>query len=187
LFSEEEEMKRYFAGFLSGLVLGATVLVIAQETFYKGKVVFVKVPEENLRTKPGGEKIGALVKGTAMQVLATQGKWLQVATVGYIWSESVTGNESAFKGEPFRAAMILVKTQAEADAILQELKAGADFQQLATKKSISATGAKGGDLGDAYPGDFSTEFEQAILALKAGEISPVVKTENGYHIFKRLK
>ena len=140
-----------------------------------------------MRSRPGGEKLGALVKGTAIQVLASQDKWLQVAAVGYIWSESVTGNESVLKGTAFRAAMILVKTQAEADAILQELKAGADFQQLATKKSISPTGAKGGDLGDAYPGDFSPEFEKAILALKVGEISPVVKTENGFHVFKRLK
>ncbi len=180
-------MKKFVAGFLSGLVLGATVLVIAQEAFYKGKVVFIKVPEENLRAKPGGEKVGALVKGTAMQVMAAQDKWLQVAVVGFVWSESVTGNESAFKGTPFRAAMILVKTQAEADAILQELKAGGDFQQLAAKKSISATAAKGGDLGDAYPGDFSPAFENAILPLKVGEVSAVVKTENGFHIFKRLK
>lgn len=180
-------MKKFLAGFASGLLLGASVLVIAQEAFYKGKVVFVKVPEENLRVKPGGEKLGALVKGAAMQVLSTQDKWLQVAAVGYIWSESVTGNESSFRGAPFRAAMILVKTQAEADAILQELKNGADFQKLATQKSISVTGAKGGDLGDAYPGDFSPEFEKAILALKVGEISPVVKTEKGFHIFKRMK
>jgi len=180
-------MKKFLAGLLSGLVLGATVLVVAQEAFYKGKVVFVKAAEENLRAKPGGDKVGALVKGSAMQVLATQDKWLQVAVVGYIWSESVTGNPDEFKGTAFRAAMILVKTQAEADAILQELKGGADFQQVAAKKSISPTAAKGGDLGDAYPGDFSPEFEKAILALKVGEISPVVKTENGFHIFKRLK
>jgi hypothetical protein len=180
-------MNKYFAGFLSGLVLGATVLVIAQEAFYKGKMVFVKVPEENLRATPGGEKIGALVKGAPMQVLGSNDKWLQVAAVGYIWSESVTGSESASKGAPFRAAMILVKTQAEADAILLELKGGADFQQLAAKKSISVTGAKGGDLGDAYPGDFSPAFEKAILALKPGDVSAVVKTENGFHIFKRIK
>ena len=38
-------MKKFFAGLVSGLLLGAAVLVVAQETFYKGKVVFVKVPE----------------------------------------------------------------------------------------------------------------------------------------------
>lgn len=180
-------MKKFFAGFLSGTLLGAAVLVVAQETFYKGKVVFVRVAEENLRAKPGGEKIAAVLKGAPLQVLATQDKWLQVATVGFIWSESVTGNESALRGSPFRAAMILVKTQAEADAILQELKAGADFQQIAEKKSLGPSAAKGGDLGEAYPGDFAPALEQAILALKVGEISPVVKSDNGFHIFKRLK
>ncbi len=180
-------MKKFVAGFASGLLLGAAVLVLAQETFYKGKVVFVKIEEENLRAKPDGDKVGTVVKGVPLQVLGTQGKWLQVATVGFIWSESVTGNEGALRGTPFRAAMILVKTQAEADALLAELKAGADFQQLAAKKSLSPNAAKGGDLGDAYPGDFSPAVEKAILALTAGELSPVIKTDNGFCLFKRVK
>ncbi len=180
-------MKKFAVGFLSGLLLGAAVMVIGQETFYKGKTVYVKVPEENLRATPGGDKLGSVVKGASMQVVAKQDKWLYVAMIGYIWSESVTGDENIFKGAAYRAAMILVKTQAEADAILLELKAGGDFAQIAAKKSISATGARGGDLGDAYPGDFSPALEKAILALKAGEVSTVVKTEHGFHIFKRLK
>ncbi len=180
-------MKKFAAGFISGLLLGAAVLVIGQESFYKGKTVYVKVPEENLRATPGGDKFGNVLKGTSMQILAKQDKWLYVALVGYIWSESVTGDENVFKGTPYRAAMILVKTQAEADAILQELKTGGDFAQIAAKKSISATSAKGGDLGDAYPGDFAPALEKAILALKVGEVSAVVKTEHGFHIFKRLK
>ncbi len=180
-------MKKFVVGFLSGLLLGAAAMVIGQEAFYKGKTVYVKITEENLRATPGGEKFGSVVKGAAMQVIGKQDKWLSVALIGYIWSESVTGDENIFKGTPYRAAMIVVKTQAEADAILLELKGGADFAQIAAKKSISTTAAKGGDLGDAYPGDFSPAIERAILALKAGEISGVVKTEHGFHVFKRIK
>ena len=180
-------MKKFVMGFVCGTLLSLAVLAISQESFYKGKTVYVKVAEENLRTTPSGAKVGSLVKGAAMQVIATQDKWLQVAFLGYIWSESVTGDERIFKGQPFQAAMILVKTEAEAQAVLQELKTGADFQQLATKKSISVTAAKGGDLGEAYPGDFSQEYEKAILALKVGEVSLPLKTEQGYCIFKRLK
>lgn len=180
-------MKKFVVGFLSGLLLGAAAMVIGQEAFYKGKTVYVKAPEENLRVAPGGEKFGSLVKGASMQVIEKRDKWLYVALIGYIWSESVTGDENIFKGTPYRAAMILVKTQAEADAILQELRGGGDFAQIAAKKSISATGARGGDLGDAYPGDFAPALEKAILALKVGEVSNTVKTEHGFHIFKRIK
>jgi parvulin-like peptidyl-prolyl isomerase len=100
----------------------------------------------------------------------------------------VTGDEKILSSEqPYRAAMILVKTEAEALELLKQLQAGADFQKLATAKSLSPNAAKGGDLGDAFKGDFSPAFEQAILALKVGELSQPVKIDQGYCIFKRLK
>jgi len=181
-------MKKLLIGFVVGTLLGAAVLAIGEEVFYKGKIAYIKVDQENLRGAPGGEKIGTLIKGTPLQVLAVEDKWVRVATVGYVWKESLTGDARMFRGKPFHAAMILVRTEAEAQAIVQEIQNGADFAQLAAQKSIDdKTKAKGGDLGEAYPGDFSPTFEQAILALQVGQVSPPVKTENGYYIFKRLK
>jgi parvulin-like peptidyl-prolyl isomerase len=83
--------------------------------------------------------------------------------------------------------MILVKTEAEALDLIKQLQAGADFAKLAAEKSLAPTRARGGDLGDAYPGDFSKEIETAILALKVGQISGAIKSDNGYQIFKRVK
>jgi hypothetical protein len=157
--------------------------------FYQGKTAFVKVAEENLRATPSptGEKIGVLYKGTSMVVLQERDKWLYVYLRGFIWKESVTGERGVFRGQPYRASMILVKTEAEAQEILKQLQAGTEFQQLAAQKSIALTRDRGGDLGDAYPGDFSKEYEDAILALKVGEISGIIKTQQGFAIFKRVK
>ncbi|MDZ7289271.1 MAG: peptidylprolyl isomerase [candidate division KSB1 bacterium] len=192
-------MKKFWQGLIVGVV--ATLIMIVnvlpslipagqaqQEAFYQGKTVFVKVAEENLRAAPAptGDRLGVIFKGTSMVVLQDQGKWLFVNLRGFIWKESVTGEKGVFRGQPYRAAMILVKTEAEAQDILRQLQAGADFAKLATK-SIGPNPNKGGDLGDAYPGDFSKEYETAILALKVGEISGIIKTANGFHIFKRLK
>lgn len=84
-----------------------------------------------------------------------------------------------------RASHILVEKQSQALKILEELKAGADFKDLAKKYSICPSGKKGGDLGQFNRGQMVREFEQAAFSLKQGEISGLVKTQFGYHIIKR--
>lgn len=82
-----------------------------------------------------------------------------------------------------RARHILVKTEAEAEEILKELKAGKDFGDLAREKSIHYLSAKeGGDLGEFSKGDWIKDFEDEVFKLEEGELSPVIKTETGYHI-----
>jgi peptidyl-prolyl cis-trans isomerase C len=94
-------------------------------------------------------------------------------------------SKALFTTETFGVSHILVKTEAEGEAILQELKAGKDFAELAKARSQDTGSAdKGGDLGAISRGQTTPEFEEAALALKEGELSPVVKTEYGYHILK---
>ncbi len=83
-----------------------------------------------------------------------------------------------------RASHILVKTPEEADAIRNELLGGADFEELARKRSTDTTAMRGGDLSFFQKGQFVPEFEQAVFALKKGELSGVVKTQFGYHVIK---
>ncbi|MDA8083467.1 MAG: peptidylprolyl isomerase [Nitrospiraceae bacterium] len=84
-----------------------------------------------------------------------------------------------------RASHILVKTEAEANAVLERLKKGEKFEDLARKLSIDKGSAKnGGDLGYFTRGQMVPEFEKAAAALKVGEISRPVKTSFGYHIIK---
>ena len=94
-------------------------------------------------------------------------------------------NKSHFSSETVGVSHILVKTEAEAEAIQQELKAGKPFDELAKGKSQdSGSAEKGGDLGPVARGDTDPEFEAAAFALKEGEVSGVVKTQHGYHILK---
>lgn len=85
-----------------------------------------------------------------------------------------------------RARQIVLKTDAEAQAVLKALQEGGEFTSLARKKSVSPEGREGGDLGFFKPGELKPEVERAIVALKPGQLSGVVKTSMGYHIFKRL-
>lgn len=84
-----------------------------------------------------------------------------------------------------KASHILVKTEAEAEKILERLKKGEKFDAVAKKESLDKQSAQnGGDLGYFKRGDMVPEFEKAAAALKAGEISKPVKTSFGFHIIK---
>jgi peptidyl-prolyl cis-trans isomerase C len=82
---------------------------------------------------------------------------------------------------------ILVKKQSEALLILEKLKKGESFSNLAKELSIDkGSGKKGGDLGFFGKGMMVKPFEEAAFKLKKGEVtSEPVKTEFGYHIIKR--
>ena len=73
--------------------------------------------------------------------------------------------------------------QEKAQSILDEIKQGADFAELATEHSDDpGTTANGGDLGWITRGQMVPNFENASFALKDGEISDVITTEYGFHI-----
>jgi parvulin-like peptidyl-prolyl isomerase len=93
--------------------------------------------------------------------------------------------ESFFEPEQVHARHILVKTEEEANTLLQQLKEGIiDFSELAKEKSTDSSASSGGDLGFFARGQMVKEFEDAAFSLKPGEISGVVQTQFGYHIIK---
>ncbi|MGN1401422.1 MAG: peptidylprolyl isomerase [Bacillus sp. (in: firmicutes)] len=81
-----------------------------------------------------------------------------------------------------RASHILVEDEKLAKDLKKQLDEGADFAELAKEHSTDGVAEKGGDLDWFGKGDMVPEFEQAAYALKKGEISDPVQTENGYHL-----
>jgi peptidyl-prolyl cis-trans isomerase C len=84
-------------------------------------------------------------------------------------------------------AHILVKTEKEANTVLERLKNGEKFANIAKEVSLCPSGKQGGDLGTFGRGKMVKEFENAAFALQKGQISPIVKTKFGYHVIKRLE
>ena len=86
-----------------------------------------------------------------------------------------------------RAQHILVKTEADAHKLLEQLDSGAEFGALARLYSTdTASGRKGGDLGAFLPGTLLPKFEQAVKRIDPGKVGGPVKTPAGYHIIKRI-
>ena len=82
------------------------------------------------------------------------------------------------------ARHILVKTEEEAKDLVKQLKAGADFNELAKKSSDSSNAHSGGDLGYFSRGQMVKSFEDAAFALEPGQVSDPVKSEFGWHVIK---
>ncbi len=86
--------------------------------------------------------------------------------------------------EELRARHILVETEDEAKALVEELNGGADFVETAKAKSTGPSGAQGGDLGYFKEGDMVPEFYEAANALEVGAISRPVQSQFGWHVIK---
>jgi peptidyl-prolyl cis-trans isomerase SurA len=75
----------------------------------------------------------------------------------------------------------------KAEQILDSLKSGADFSELARRNSDDSLSAlQGGNLGRSKRGTFVKEFEDAAFLLQPGEVSGIVETEFGYHLIKLI-
>lgn len=77
---------------------------------------------------------------------------------------------------------ILVKTEDEAKDILNKLRKGSKFDELAAKYSTCPSKERGGDLGWMPRGRLVKEIEDVAFSMNNGEISGPVQTRFGYHI-----
>lgn len=92
---------------------------------------------------------------------------------------------NAEPGKEYQASHILVATEDEAKAIRAELDGGADFAAVAKEKSTDRGSASaGGDLGWFGVGMMVKPFEDAVIAMKKGEISAPVQSQFGWHVIK---
>lgn len=92
-------------------------------------------------------------------------------------------NPDQFKAdEQVKARHILVADEDEANKIYEEVKAGLDFSEAASKYSTCPSKERGGDLGLFGRNQMVKEFEDAAFALEIGEVSEPVQTQFGFHI-----
>ncbi|MBN9680960.1 MULTISPECIES: peptidylprolyl isomerase [unclassified Corallococcus] len=89
--------------------------------------------------------------------------------------------------EEVHAAQMVVKGLDEARRLQAQLKAGKKFSDLARRYSLSADAKVGGDLGFFPRGQMPPAFDEVVFKLGVGQVSDVVSTEYGYHLFKVLE
>ena len=93
---------------------------------------------------------------------------------------------AANSGKEYRARHILVEKEEQAKAIIASIKKGAKFEDIAKKQSKDpGSGANGGDLDWASPGNYVKEFSDAMVKLTKGKLLDTpVKSQFGYHVLR---
>ena len=90
-------------------------------------------------------------------------------------------------GEQVRVRQILLSNKKQAQDVLKKVREGEDFAGLAEQYSTAPESSQGGDLGYVQRGSLPESLEKPIFALAEGKVSPVIKTQYGYHIFKVIE
>lgn len=83
------------------------------------------------------------------------------------------------------ASHILVETEQQAKDIINQVKQGSLFEDLAKYGSKCPSGKQGGNLGSFGKGAMVKPFEDAAFALEVGALSEPVQTQFGYHVILR--
>ena len=108
----------------------------------------------------------------------------------FVWSQEQLlslVNTKKFMSNKVHCAHILVKSEKDANQVLERLKKGEKFSAIAKSVSQCSSRKRGGDLGFFTRGKMIKEFEKVAFNLRKGETSSIVKTQFGYHIIKRLE
>ncbi|WP_017872385.1 peptidyl-prolyl cis-trans isomerase [Candidatus Caldatribacterium saccharofermentans] len=85
--------------------------------------------------------------------------------------------------EQVKARHIMVSSREKAEAILEELKTGRPFDEVAREKSESPDALSGGAMGYIRRGDLDPEIERILFELAPGNYSDIVEINDGFHIF----
>ena len=101
----------------------------------------------------------------------------------YTVPEQARSRHILIKVAPGADAKTDAAAKAKADALLKQIKAGANFAELAKKNSEDSSKDAGGELGFFKRGATVPEFEKALFGQKIGD-TEIVKSQFGYHILQ---
>jgi len=93
--------------------------------------------------------------------------------------------KAAQGGKEYHVRHILVDKEDEAKDIIDQLKKGAKFEDLAKKSKDPGSASRGGDLGWAGPGAYVKPFSDAMVKLEKGKFTEApVQSQFGYHVIQ---
>jgi peptidyl-prolyl cis-trans isomerase C len=138
------------------------------------------IQKESVRDQLEQARIGVLVSAVFEDYAAKEG--VADADLKAVY-ESV---KTQYTGKEYHVEHILVEKESDAKAIIAQLKAGGNFEDIAKAKSKDPGSAQnGGDLGWVSDKTLVPEFSKAMVQLKNGQSSDKpVKSQFGYHIIK---
>ena len=145
--------------------------------------------QQSVQKMKNDEKIIAKVNAYRNQLLVSRFLSVKVGSKLTATDEEMlkyfkTNAEKFQSKEKVEARVMLLKTGEDAERILERLKKGENFSQLAKEFSLDLPSAsKGGSMGLVEKERVYPEIRKVLFSLKEGEISPAVQTKFGFNIF----
>ncbi len=140
------------------------------------------IQKESVREQLEQSRVGILVAAVFEDYVEKEGVTEAELKAAY---ESV---KAQYTGKEYHVEHILVEKESDAKAIIAQLKAGGNFEEIAKAKSKDPGSAlNGGDLGWVTEKSLVPEFSKAMVQLKPGQVSDKpVKSQFGWHIIKMV-
>lgn len=137
---------------------------------------------ESVREQLEQSRVGILVAAVFEDYVEKEGVTEAELKAAY---ESV---KAEYSGKEYHVEHILVEKESDAKAIIAQLKAGGNFEEIAKAKSKDPGSApNGSDLGYVSDKSLVPEFSKAMVQLKNGQVTDKpVKTQFGWHIIKMV-
>lgn len=82
------------------------------------------------------------------------------------------------------ARHILVSSEDKCKELKSKIEAGEDFADIAKENSQCPSGKQGGELGEFFPGQMVSEFDEVVFTAEVGKVHGPVKTDFGYHLIE---
>jgi len=129
-----------------------------------------------------GREIGGRVKVTDREVehyMETQEKVGEIGQQYHLGHILIAVKEAASSSD-------IQKAKSKADALVEKLRAGADFSETAISNSNDDNALKGGDLGWRATNDVPSLFVDIVSKMRKGDVSEPIRSASGFHIIKVL-
>jgi len=102
----------------------------------------------------------------------------------FVTPSEIKARHILFKLAPDASEELLQEKRQQLAKLLDQIKGGASFEELAIKHSEDGTASEGGDLGWFKAGEMVPEFENAAFVMETGQVSEIVRTPFGLHLIK---
>lgn len=149
------------------------------------QVLYQEAVRRGLQNDPG---VGARIRELEQQYLADHLVFTELRSRSRVTEEEIEDYFEAHKNEylnEYRVSQILLAT-AEDAARAKEMLATKSFEWVANRHSMEAGAKRGGDLGYLTKGNMMPELEAIVFTMRPGDVSGVVQSDFGYHIFKLI-
>lgn len=161
------------------------IFPIALDQVINAKIIQSKTQGVNLDNDPEVRKQMALAKDNIVRSVYIQKQVEEKLTEGRVKTAYEQYKANFPDVDEVKARHILVKDEAKAKELLEQIKGGADFAELAKANSLDGTAENGGEVGYFAKADVVPAFAEAAFALEPGTFTQKpVKTDFGYHIIQ---